>query len=170
MKTKCAETLLLSLFLACAPVGCAHAELIAECADKEYLSGQASHIVEGTVKSVENLENHYYNEITIDRYEKGTPVPGDKITLVTAGAPDMWVEDEPVFNAGERVRLYLVRTKTGFSVVCRAAGVEVLEDKMPEKTSADTPVNFYVAALVLAAAGIIVLFFLTCKKNTKAKH
>jgi len=161
--------------------GCAM--LIGECADKEYLGNQASNIIEGTVKSVESNGGHYDNEIRVEKYIKGDAIAGDKVMIQTVGGPGMWVEDEPVFTAGERVKLYLEKTDSGFSIVCRAAGVETLGDgknqategaAIPTKTTmVDPPATVFITIAGVFAVLLIVLAFLILykqrNKNIKTK-
>jgi multisubunit Na+/H+ antiporter MnhC subunit len=160
------------IFFNCVFVGNVHAMLIGECSDKEYLSNQASYIIEGTVKTVENIGDHYYNDITVEKYVKGNSITGDKILIVTAGRPGMWVEDEPGFSVGERVKLYLVKTDAGFSIVCGAAGVETIGDEPTQKTFVDPSASIFVSIVVVFAIILIVLVFFMYKqrkRNTKRK-
>jgi len=161
--------------------GCA--SLIGECADKEYLGNQASNIIEGTVKSVKSNGGHYDNEILVEKYIKGDTIAGDKVMIQTEGGPGMWVEDEPIFSVGERVKLYLEKTDSGFSIVCRAAGVETLGDeKNPatdgaaiptQKTLVDPPASTFITIAGVFVVLLIVLAFLIMykqrNKNIKSK-
>lgn len=163
--------------------GNVHAMLSGECADKDYLSGQAAYIIEGKVKNVENKAGQYSNDITIEKYIKGGPIAGDELQIVTQGAPGMRIEDEPVFNEGERVRLYLEKTDAGYSIVCRAAGVETLGDEKnqatdgavipTQKSLVDPPAStFLTIAGVFAVLLIASAFLIRYKqrnKNIKSK-
>jgi len=175
--------LTLSILFTFLLIGNGRAMLIMECADREYLGNQASNIIEGAVKSIENKGGHYYNEILVEKYNKGDAIQGDKIMIVTEGGPGMWVEDEPVFSVGERVKLYLEKTDSGFSIVCGTAGVETLGDEKnqatdgavipTQKTLVDPPAStFLTIAGVFAVLLIASAFLIRYKqrnKNIKSK-
>ena len=108
--------------------------LIPECGDKNYIIETADYIVEGTVVQVESRWNEggtqifTYTDMSIEEYVKGAPLPVDTIQIITPGGTSggvtQWVEDQPVFHQGKKVRLYLKETDGEFSTVCAQFGVE----------------------------------------------
>lgn len=110
--------------------------LIAECGSKSYISAIADYIIEGTVIEVESHWNeaktsiNTYTELAIDNYVKGVPFKEKKLTIITPGGKvgeiAQWVEDQPIFHEGKRVRIYLKKTKGEFEIVCAQFGVEEL--------------------------------------------
>lgn len=112
----------------------AAALLIQECGDRNYISNTSSHIVEGTVEKIEskwdegNTSIYTYTNISIGKYVKGAPIPGNKVQIKTYGGVIgdvvQWGEDEPVFREGKKVRVYLQENNGEFSVVCAEFGVE----------------------------------------------
>lgn len=122
--------------------------LIAECADKSYITETADYIIEGTVEKVESKWNEErtsiftYADLKIEKYVKGTLVAKDKLQIVTPGGIvgeiNQWVEDQPIFHEGKRVRIYSQETNGEFSIVCAQMGVEEItapttEEEPPEK-------------------------------------
>lgn len=120
-------------------IGNSAAELISECEDRNYISKNADSIVEGTVEKVESKQmkekfgmseiNIYtFNNLTIEKYVMGNPINRNKVQLVIPGGTvngiTQWVEDQPTFHEGARVRVYLQEEQGKFSVVCAQAGVE----------------------------------------------
>ncbi len=111
--------------------------LAAECGDKNYISNAADYIIEGTVLGVESRwdENktsiYTYTNLSIDKYIKGAPFAENKLQIVTPGGTvegiSQWVEDQPIFHQGKKVRLYLQGKNDEFSIVCARFGVEDLE-------------------------------------------
>jgi len=111
--------------------------LAAECADREYISGKADYIIEGTVEKVESKWNHdrtfifTYTDLAIENYVKGVPFPEDELQIVTPGGEvgdvGIAVEDQPIFHEGKRVRIYLQGTGREFSIVCSEMGIEEIE-------------------------------------------
>jgi hypothetical protein len=107
--------------------------LIAECADETYRTEKADYIIEGTVESVESRWNQEgtgiftYTELAIEKYVKGAPFAENKIQVVTPGGTvgeiSQWVEDQPIFHEGKRVRLYFEELNGEFSIVCGQFGV-----------------------------------------------
>lgn len=109
------------------------ASLITECADRYYISNTANHIIEGTVKNVESrLEEggnvFTYTDLIIEEYIKGTPFGENRLQIVTPGGTvgeiGQWVEDQPIFHEGKKVRIYLIKTNGQLSIVCAQFGVE----------------------------------------------
>jgi hypothetical protein len=108
--------------------------LIAECADKSYITKTADYIIEGTVERVESKWNQEgtdiltYTEMAIEKYIKGTPFAENKIQIITPGGTvgeiSQWVEDQPIFHEGERVRIYFEEVNGEFFIVCAQFGVE----------------------------------------------
>ena len=110
--------------------------LIAECGDKNYISNTADYIIEGTVGEVESKWNEgktsilTYTVLSIEKYIKGTPFTQNRLQVVTPGGTvgevNQWVEDQPIFHEGKRVRIYFQETNAEFSIVCGPFGVEEL--------------------------------------------
>ena len=108
--------------------------LIAECADKSYITQTADYIIEGTVEKVESMWNQErtgiftYTDVTIEKYVKGTPFAENKLQIVTPGGTvgeiSQWVEDQPIFHEGKGVRIYFEDVNGEFSIVCAQFGVE----------------------------------------------
>jgi hypothetical protein len=108
--------------------------LIAECADKSYITQAADYIIEGTVEKVESRWNQErsgiftYTELTIEKYVKGAPLAENKLQIITPGGTvgevSQWVEDQPIFHEGKRVRIYFEEVDGEFSIVCSQFGVE----------------------------------------------
>jgi hypothetical protein len=108
--------------------------LIAECADKAYITQTADYIIEGTVEKVESSWNpegtsiFTYTELSIEKYVKGTPFAQNKLQIVTPGGTvgeiSQWVEDQPIFHEGKRVRIYFEEVNGEFVIVCSQFGVE----------------------------------------------
>lgn len=108
--------------------------LIAECADKSYLTETADYIIEGTVEKVESKWNEErtsiftYTDLRIENYVKGTPFTEDELQIVTLGGTaekiGQWTEDQPIFQEGKKVRIYFQETNREFSIVCAQMGVE----------------------------------------------
>jgi len=123
-------TALVILFL----ISNSSAALIPECGDGNYIINSSSHIVEGTVEKVEskwdegNTSIYTYNIISIEKYVKGVPIPGNKVQIRTYGGVIgelvQQIEDQTVFREGKKVRLYLQEENGDFSLVCAGAGVE----------------------------------------------
>jgi hypothetical protein len=107
--------------------------LVKECADEAYMAEKADYIIEGTVEKVESRWNQErtgiftYTELTIEKYVKGAPFAEDKIQIVTPGGTvgeiSQWVEDQPIFHEGKKVRIYFEEVNGEFSVVCAQFGV-----------------------------------------------
>jgi hypothetical protein len=110
------------------------AMLIAECADNSYINQTADYIIEGTVEKVESRWNQEktgiftYTEMTIEKYVKGAPFAENKIQIVTPGGAvgeiSQWVEDQPIFHEGKKVRIYFEEVNKEFLIVCGQFGVE----------------------------------------------
>lgn len=108
--------------------------LIAECADKNYITEAADYIIEGLIEKVESKWNkertsiYTYTSLVIESYIKGTPFTEDEIQIVTLGGTveeiSLWVEDQPIFHEGKRVRVYFEKEGEEFSIVCAQMGVE----------------------------------------------
>jgi len=108
--------------------------LIAECADKSYITQTADYIIEGTVEKVESKWNQErtgiftYTDLRIEKYIKGTPFAENKLQIVTPGGTvgdiSQWVEDQPIFHEGKRVRIYFEEVNGEFFIVCAQLGVE----------------------------------------------
>ncbi len=108
--------------------------LTGECQDKQYIISKADHIVEGIVERVESKWNedrsaiftHTY--LLIERYVKGSPFAENSLHIVTPGGTvgsiTQAVEDQPVFHAGKRVRIYFQEVDGEFRIVCARLGVE----------------------------------------------
>ena len=108
--------------------------LIAECADKTYRTEKADYTIEGTVEKVESRWNQErtgiftYTELTIEKYVKGAPLAENKLQIVTPGGTvgevSQWVEDQPIFHEGKRIRIYFEEVNGEFLIVCGQFGVE----------------------------------------------
>ena len=108
--------------------------LVKECADEAYRTEKADYIIEGTVEKVESRWNQErtgiftYTELTIEKYVKGAPFVENKIQIVTPGGTvgeiSQWVEDQPIFHEGKRVRIYFEEVNGVFFIVCGQFGVE----------------------------------------------
>ncbi len=111
--------------------------LIAECGDRQYISSIADYILEGTVVRVESKWNegktsiHTYTDLLIDAYVKGFPFKKNTLRIVTPGGTvgdiSQWVEDQPIFHEGKKVRIYLQKNNGAFSIVCAQFGVEEIQ-------------------------------------------
>ncbi|MFC1663799.1 hypothetical protein ACFL0A_01610 [Patescibacteria group bacterium] len=106
-----------------------------ECMDRNYISDKADYIIEGTVEKVEVKEVNKgeiftYSDILIEKYLEGTPFDSDKMQIVTPGGCIeeicLWIEDQPIFNEGKKVRIYLQETNGEFSIVCAHSGVTAI--------------------------------------------
>lgn len=112
----------------------AAALLTQECGDRNYIINTSSHIVEGTVEKVESKWNegntsiYTYTNISIEKYVKGVPIPGNKVQIITYGGVigevKQWGEDQPDFREGKKVRVYLQEKNGDFSLVCAEFGVK----------------------------------------------
>jgi hypothetical protein len=110
------------------------AMLIAECADKSYITQTADYIIEGTVEKVESRWNQErtgiftYTELAIEKYVKGAPFAENKLQIVTPGGTvgeiSQWVEDQPIFHEGKGVRIYFEEVSGEFFIICGQFGVE----------------------------------------------
>jgi hypothetical protein len=110
------------------------AMLIAECANKSYITQTADYIIEGTVEKVESRWNQEgtgiftYIELSIEKYVKGAPFAQNNLLIVTpggtAGETSQWVEDQPIFHEGKKVRIYFEEVNGEFLIVCAQFGVE----------------------------------------------
>jgi hypothetical protein len=108
--------------------------LIKECTDKSYITQTADYIVEGTVEKVESRWNDErtgiftYTDLQIDNYVKGTPFAGNELQIVTPGGTvgevSQWVEDQPIFHEGKKVRIYFQEVSGEYVIVCGQFGVE----------------------------------------------
>lgn len=111
--------------------------LIAECQDRDYIIKTADYIIEGTVKCVESRWHEEqtsiltYTDLSIDKYLKGTPFAEKALQIVTPGGTvgtiSQWVEDQPIFHEGKRVRIYFRKLDGEFAIVCAQFGVENLD-------------------------------------------
>jgi hypothetical protein len=110
------------------------AMLIAECADASYITQAADYIIEGIVEKVESRWNQErtgiftYTELAIEKYIKGAPFADNKIQIITPGGTvgemSQWVEDQPIFHEGKKVRIYFEEVNGEFLIVCGQFGVE----------------------------------------------
>lgn len=108
--------------------------LRSECADKSYITQAADYIIEGTVEKVESRWNEErtnistYTDLRIEKYVKGTLFAEGKLQIVTPGGTvggiSQWVEDQPIFHVGKRVRIYFEGINGEFFIVCAQFGVE----------------------------------------------
>ena len=106
----------------------------AECGDRNYISNTADYIIEGTVVKVESRWDEgktsilTYTDLSIDKYVKGSPFTENELQIATpggtVGGDSQWVEDQPIFHEGTRVRIYFQETNGIFSIVCAQFGVE----------------------------------------------
>ena len=104
------------------------------CGDKNYIINESNYIVEGTVEKVESRWNAdkssilTYTTIAVKNYVKGTPFTENELTIITPGGTvgeiTETVEDQPIFHAGKKVRVYFKETNGEFSIVCAQMGVE----------------------------------------------
>jgi hypothetical protein len=110
------------------------AMLIAECADEAYRTEKADYIIEGTVEKVESRWNQErtsiftYTDLRIEKYVKGASFAQSKLQIVTPGGTvgeiGQWVEDQPIFHEGKKVRIYFEEVNGEFFIVCARFGVE----------------------------------------------
>lgn len=108
--------------------------LTTECANKSYITETADYIIEGIVEKVESKWNEEntsiftYTYLQIEKYVKGTPFAENNLQIVipggTVGEISQWVEDQPIFHEGERVRIYFKEVDGEFIIVCAQFGVE----------------------------------------------
>jgi len=108
--------------------------LIAECGDKSYISNTADYIIEGTIEKVESRWDEgktsilAYADLSIEKYIKGNPFRVESLLIVTPGGTvgeiSQWVEDQPIFHEGKKVRIYFQEINGEFSIVCGQFGVE----------------------------------------------
>ena len=92
------------------------------------------YIIEGTVEKVESKWNEEktsiftYTDLLIENYVKGIPFESNELQIITSGGTvgeiSQWVEDQPIFYQGKRVRIYLEKTNGEFSIVCAQFGIE----------------------------------------------
>ncbi|NIO19900.1 MAG: DUF333 domain-containing protein [Candidatus Aenigmarchaeota archaeon] len=107
--------------------------LVAECADINYIINSSDYIIEGTVEKVESRFGEggnifTYADILIEKYVKGDPFTEDRLQIITPGGTvgviSQWVEDQPIFHEGKRVRIHFLERDDGnFSIVCEQFGV-----------------------------------------------
>jgi hypothetical protein len=107
--------------------------LVKECADEAYRTEKADYIIEGTVEKVESRWNQErtgiftYTELAIEKYVKGVPFTESKLQIVTPGGTvgeiSQWVEDQPIFHDGKRVKIYFEEVNGEFLIVCGQFGV-----------------------------------------------
>jgi hypothetical protein len=110
------------------------ATLIAKCADKSYITQTADYIIDGTVEKVESRWNQEgtgiftYTELAVEKYVKGVSFTKTNIQIVTPGGTvgeaSQWVEDQPIFHEGKKVRIYFEEVNGEFLIVCGQFGVE----------------------------------------------
>jgi len=110
------------------------AMLIAECADEAYRAEKADYIIEGTVEKVESRWNEdktnifTYTDLRIEKFFKGKPFAENKLQIVTPGGTvgeiSQWVEDQPIFHEGKRMRIFFEEVNGEFFIVCSQFGVE----------------------------------------------
>ncbi len=109
--------------------------LIAECGDKKYINNKSDYIIEGIVERAksdwnENKNSIFtYTTVAIKNFIKGTPFTGNnEVTIITpggcVGTKCQWVEDQPIFHKGKKVKISLRKTNGKFSIVCGQMGVE----------------------------------------------
>lgn len=108
--------------------------LIAECGERDYVTRMSDYIIEGKIEKVEAAWNQDKSQIltrtdlTIEKYVKGEPFPQNKLQIVTPGGTvgeiSQWVEDQPIFHEGKRVRIYFEKIDGEFAIVCAQFGVE----------------------------------------------
>ena len=108
--------------------------LITECGDRNYISNTADYIIEGTVEKVESRWNEgktsifTYSDLSIEKYIKGAPFTENRLQIVTPGGTvgeiSQWVEDQPIFHKGKRVRIYFEEINGEFFIICGRFGVE----------------------------------------------
>ncbi len=108
--------------------------LIAECGDKDYIKDTADYIIEGIVEKVESRWNKEktsiltYTDLSVQKYIKGAPFAENTLQIVTPGGTvgeiTQWVEDQPIFHQGKKVRIYFQEVNGEFSIVCAQFGVE----------------------------------------------
>jgi hypothetical protein len=110
------------------------AMLTAVCADKSYITQTADYIIEGTVEKVESRWNQEgtgiftHTELAVEKYVKGASFTQTNIQIVTPGGTvgetSQWVEDQPLFHVGKKVRIYFKEVNEEFLIVCGQFGVE----------------------------------------------
>jgi len=143
-----------------------------ECRDKNYISRAADYILEGTVEKVESklMEGKSsiygtsiftYSNLSIEKYVKGTPIKGNEVQIVTLGGTaegiSQWVEDQPTFREGMKVRVYLQETEGGFILVCAELGVEEISGNTGAIPAEGSPT----ASLTEKAAGFEIALAIT---------
>jgi hypothetical protein len=111
--------------------------LIAECGDRDYIARVSDYIIEGSVEKVEAMWNQdksqilTYTDLSIEKYLKGAPFPQKKLKIVTPGGTvgeiSQWVEDQPIFHEGKRVRSDFETIDGEFAIDCAQFGVENLD-------------------------------------------
>lgn len=109
------------------------AQLISECADRDYITDTADYIIEGVVEKAEagwNEQKSYINthvDFSIEKYVKGKSF-GDKLQLQVSGGCVGGIcqssSEDVTFKQGDHLRLYLHKTETEFWIVCAHSGVE----------------------------------------------
>ncbi len=124
--------------------------LIKDCSNKSYITENADYIVEGTIEKVESKWNEErtsiftYSDMAIERYVKGSKFSGNKIQIITPGGTvgeiSMWVEDQPIFHEGKKVRLYFEEINGEFSIVCAQMGVEDITEHICTKEEKQTDI------------------------------
>jgi hypothetical protein len=112
------------------------AALIAECGDRNYVARVSDYIIEGTVEKVESKWDqgktsiYTYTDVAIEKYVKGAPFKQNRLQIVTPGGTvgevSQWVEDQPIFHEGKRVRIYFTKNNGEFMIVCAQFGIEEL--------------------------------------------
>lgn len=96
-----------------------------ECSDKTYLEETADFIIDGTVVSIDTRrgggEDYKLTQLDILAWGKGNQFPVDGIQIVTSG-----VSDQPSFQEGQMVRLYIQKSGWDFTLLCGHMGVKEL--------------------------------------------
>ena len=108
--------------------------LIRECYEQAYKTNTSDYVIEGTVTSVEsrwNSDNTYiytYSNVQIKKYDKGAPLRGNVLEVVTPGGTvgdvTQHVDEQPILHKDAKVRLYIKQTDGEYTILCGIEGVE----------------------------------------------
>jgi len=111
--------------------------LIQDCYDQGYIEDNSDYIIEGAVEGVQSAWNSdntsimTYTNVLIEKYDKGSPFAEKILKIVTPGGTvgniSQAVEDQPLFQKGKKIIVYMKLTdviKGEYSIVCGARGVQ----------------------------------------------
>ena len=107
--------------------------LIAECSNKIYIIEKSDFIIEATVLDVVSRWNEdkssiiTYTSLSIDTYVKGNPFKQNMMQIITPGGTvdglSQWVEDQPIFHKGKKVKIFMQEEDGEFSIICGNFGI-----------------------------------------------